>query len=91
MGNRVILIVMDGAVRPKQVRRPPAPRPLRVWLEAAREKAVEWHIQRYAFRYGARWHVFDVGQKDPIKSFPLNAPQQAVDMYLLMMREPAHD
>ena len=83
MASKFILIVKDGAIVAKQIKKPQAPRRvLIVWLSSCASQALTWGARHYAFRFGGQWHVLGVDHPTPLKSFPADA-QAAAEMWLI--------
>lgn len=84
MASKFILIVKDGGIVKRAIRKPQAPRKnLIAWLGIAAAEALQWKAKHYAFRHSGKWHVLGVDLPQPLKTFPAEN-QAAAEMWLVM-------
>jgi hypothetical protein len=83
MASKFILIVKDGEIVERPLRKPQAPRNLYVWKCAAAGVALRHRTKHYAFRYDGCWHVLGVGHLRPLKTFG-SEHRAAAEMWLIM-------
>lgn len=87
MANKFIIILHEGQLVKRTVRKPDAPRNLKKWVRYAATEALSWKARHFVFRFHGKWHVFDaLGDGLPVaverllKTFD---EQTAAEMYLL--------
>lgn len=85
MANKFIIILKDGQLTKKTVRKPDAPRPLDKWLRAVSIAAQGWRAQHCVFRFHGKWHVIHTYAPSAPRHCVLKVfdEQTAAEMYLL--------